>query len=255
LSPEPDRHQGGVNWLSVKLDVNRNSLEARQLLERVRTLPVPGETLVGGDPAIVSDTLEVVEAGLVPGAAVIVISTLLLLFLFTGSVLAPARALIMNFLSLTASFGAMVFIFQDGHLEGLVGHFFAPGYVDATTPIMLFCIAFGLSMDYEILLLSRIRELYDLTGDNAHAVAMGLQKTGPLFTAGSIIMACTFGSLVVSDYALLKLYGLGIAIAAVVDALLIRSILVPAFMRMAGDWNWWAPKPLTALYERFGIRD
>jgi RND superfamily putative drug exporter len=255
VSPEPDRHHGEVNWISVKLDVNRNSYEARQLVKQVRALPFPGEKLVGGDPAIVVDTLAVVAVGLLPAAAVIVISTLLLLFLFTGSVLAPVKALIMNLFSLTASFGAMVYIFQDGNLKWLVGDFFAPGYVDATTPVMLFCIAFGLSMDYEILLLSRIREYYDQTGDNAHSVAMGLEKTGKLFTAGSIIIACTFGSLIVSDYSLLKLYGFGVALSVVVDAVLIRSVLVPAFMRIAGDWNWWAPKPLLAVYGRFGIRD
>jgi RND superfamily putative drug exporter len=169
--------------------------------------------------------------------------------------LAPLKALIMNLFSVTASFGAMVYIFQDGNLTWLVEDFYAPGYVDATTPIMLFCIAFGLSMDYEILLLSRIREYYDKTGDNAYSVAMGLERIGKLFTAGSVIMACTFGSLIVSDYSLLKLYGFGVALAVVVDAVLIRSVVVPAFMRIAGDWNWWAPRPLRALHGRFGIRD
>jgi RND superfamily putative drug exporter len=255
LSYEPDRHQGEVNWLSVKLDGDRNGKIAQNLVRQVRATPVPGEMFVGGDPAIFIDTLDGVVAGIAPALAVIVISTLILLFLFTGSVLAPFKSLIMNLFSLTASFGAMVYIFQDGHLMWLVGDFYAPGYLDCTMPIMLFCIAFGLSMDYEIFLLSRIREYYDRTGDNEHSVAMGLEKTGKLFTAASLIMASAFGVLIVSDYSLLKLYGFGVAVAVVVDAVLIRSILVPAFMRIAGDWNWWAPKPLLTVYGRFGIRD
>jgi RND superfamily putative drug exporter len=255
LSPEPDRHQGDVNWISVKLAVDRNSDEAQEIVKQVRAAPGPGEKLVGGDPAILVDSLESVRVGLLPAAAMIVVSTLILLFLFTGSLLAPVKSLVMNLLSLTASFGAMVYIFQDGNLKWIVGDFNTPGYTDATTPIMLFCIAFGLSMDYEIFLLSRIREYYDLTGDNRQSVAMGLEKTGKLFTAASLIMASAFGVLIVSDYSLLKLYGFGVALAVVVDAVLIRSILVPAFMRVAGDWNWWAPKPLLAVYGRFGIRD
>lgn len=255
LSPEPDRHQGDVNWLTLKLDVDRNSPEALEVVKRVRDASGPGAKLVGGDPAILVDSLVSVEIGLLPAGLMIVVSTLILLFLFTGSVLAPIKSLTMNLLSLTASFGAMVYIFQEGHLRWLVGDFFVPGYVDATTPIMLFCIAFGLSMDYEIFLLSRIREYYDKTGDNAHSVAMGLERTGKLFTAASLIMASAFGVLIVSDYALLKLYGFGVALAVVVDAVLVRSILVPAFMRVAGDWNWWAPRPLLKVYEKFGIHD
>jgi RND superfamily putative drug exporter len=255
ISYEPDRHQGEVNWLSVKLYGDRNGKVAQNLVRLVRATPVPGEMSVGGDPAIFIDTFDGVVAGIPPALAVIVISTLILLFLFTGSVLAPFKSLVMNLFSLTASFGAMVYIFQDGHLKWLVGDFYAPGYLDCTMPIMLFCIAFGLSMDYEVFLLSRIREYYDLTGDNEHSVAMGLEKTGKLFTAAALIMACAFGVLITSEYALLKLYGFGVAVAVVVDAVLIRSVLVPAFMRIAGHWNWWAPKPLVTVYGRFGIRD
>lgn len=254
ISYEPDRHQGEVNWLSVKLAGDRNGKVAQNLVRMVRATPVPGEMFVGGDPAIFIDTLDGVVAGIAPALAVIVISTLVLLFLFTGSVLTPFKSLVMNLFSLIASFGAMVYIFQNGNLMWLVGDFYAPGYLDCTMPIMLFCIAFGLSMDYEIFLLSRIREYYDLTGDNEHSVAMGLEKTGKLFTAASLIMASAFGVLIVSDYALLKLYGFGVAVAVVVDAVLIRSVLVPAFMRIAGHWNWWAPKPLLAVYGKFGIR-
>lgn len=255
LSYEPDRHQGEVNWLTVKLAGDRNGEIAQNLVRMVRATPIPGDMYVGGDPAIFIDTLDGVVSGIAPALAVIVISTLILLFLFTGSVLTPFKSLIMNLFSLIASFGAMVYIFQDGNLKWLVGDFYAPGYLDCTMPIMLFCIAFGLSMDYEIFLLSRIREYYDLTGDNEHSVAMGLEKTGKLFTAASLIMACAFGVLIVSDYALLKLYGFGVAVAVVVDAVLIRSVLVPAFMRIAGRWNWWAPKPLLTVYAKLGIRD
>jgi RND superfamily putative drug exporter len=257
LTPEPDRRQGEVNWLSVKIEGDRNGKIAQNLVREIRATPIPSgtEMYAGGDPAIYIDTLDGVVDGIAPALAVIVLCTLLLLFLFTGSLLAPVKALIMNLFSLFASFGAMVYIFQEGHLKWLVGDFYAPGYLDCTMPIMLFCIAFGLSMDYEIFLLSRIREYYDSTGDNEYSVAMGLEKTGKLFTAASLIMASAFGVLIISEYALLKLYGLGVALAVVVDAVLIRAVLVPAFMRIAGDWNWWAPKPLAAVYKRFGIRD
>lgn len=255
LTPEPDRRQGDVDWLSVRLAGDRNGKIAQDLVRMVRATPVDGQMYVGGDPAIFIDTRDGVVAGIPPALAMIVSSTLLLLFLFTGSVLAPFKSLIMNLFSLMASFGAMVYIFQEGHLKWLVGDFYAPGYLDCTMPIMLFCIAFGLSMDYEIFLLSRIRESYDETGDNAESVAMGLEKTGKLFTAAALIMASAFGALIVSEYALLKLYGFGVAVAVVVDAVLIRAVLVPAFMRIAGDGNWWAPKPLATVYDRFGIRD
>jgi RND superfamily putative drug exporter len=144
----------------------------------------------------------------------------------------------------------MVWIFQDGHLSGLLG-FTATGQLDVTMPILMFCVAFGLSMDYEVFLLSRIKEEYDATGDNAHAVATGLARTGGLITAAALLLAISFAAFGVSGMSFLKLMGIGLALAVLVDATVIRGLLVPAFMRLAGTANWWAPAPLRRLHDRW----
>jgi RND superfamily putative drug exporter len=145
----------------------------------------------------------------------------------------------------------MVFIFQEGHLSGLLG-FTATGSLTATMPILMFCIAFGLSMDYEVFLLSRIKEEYDRTGDNEHSVALGLERTGRLVTAAAALLSFVFLAFATSDISFIKMFGLGLALAVVMDATLVRGVLVPAFMRLAGRANWWAPAPLRRLYERIG---
>jgi RND superfamily putative drug exporter len=148
----------------------------------------------------------------------------------------------------------MVWIFQEGHLSGLLG-FTATGTLDSSSPILMFCIAFGLSMDYEVFLLSRIKEEYDRTGDNVQSVAVGLEKTGRLVTAAAATLAVVFLAFATSQIAFLKLIGIGLALAVVMDATLVRGALVPAFMRLAGKANWWAPRPLRRLYDRFGLRE
>ena len=152
----------------------------------------------------------------------------------TGSLLVPVKALVLNVLSLTATFGAMVWIFQEGHLAGLLG-FTPTGTIDVFTPILMFCIAFGLSMDYEVFLLSRIKEEYDLDRDNERSVALGLQKTGRIVTAAALVLMIVFIGIATSQVALVKLFGVGLALAVLVDAFLIRATLVPAFMRLAGQ--------------------
>src|SRR4029078_3810532 len=159
----------------------------------------------------------------------------------TGSVVIPLKAVVLNLLSLTATFGAMVWIFQEGHLSGLL-NFTPTGLIDTTTPITMFCIAFGLSMDYEVFLLSRIREEYLRTGDNERAVALGLERTGRLVTAAAGLLAVVFIAFATSQITFIKLLGIRLALAIVMDATLIRGLLVPSFMRLAGDMNWWAPK-------------
>jgi RND superfamily putative drug exporter len=149
----------------------------------------------------------------------------------------------------------MVWIFQDGHLAGLIGNPNVTGSLDTTTPILMFCVLFGLSMDYEVFLLSRIKEEYDATGDNTRAVALGLERTGRLVSAAAALLAIVFLSFVSSDISFIKLLGLGTALAVLVDATLIRGALVPAFMRLMGDANWWAPKPLKALHRRVGLSE
>jgi RND superfamily putative drug exporter len=180
---------------------------------------------------------------------------LVLLFLFSGSVVIPLKQLVLNILSLTASFGAMVYVFQDGHLKWLVGDFVSTGRLEVTVPILMFCVAFGLSMDYSVFLLSRIREEYLATGDTTRAVAFGLERTGRLITAAALVVATVLGALATSQLSILKLLGAGLALAVIVDATLVRGLLVPALMRLLGRHNWWAPGPLRRLHQRIGLTD
>jgi RND superfamily putative drug exporter len=175
------------------------------------------------------------------------------LFLLLASVLLPLKAVLMNLLSVTASYGALVFIFQDGHLSGLLG--FTPNPIDISLPIVMFCILFGLSMDYEVILLSRFKEIYDRTGDNTEAVAFGLERTGKLVTGAALIMAAVFFSYGVADDTYIKAFGIGLGTAVVVDAAISRTLLVPAAMRLMGRWNWWAPAPLARLHSRLGLAE
>jgi RND superfamily putative drug exporter len=160
----------------------------------------------------------------------------------------------MNALSLTATFGAIVWIFQQGHLSGLL-NFTATGFIDPTMPILMLAIIFGLSMDYEVFLLSRVRERYDVTGDNTAAVAGGLQRTGGIITSLALLLVIVVGAFSASGITFIKLMGVGMIIALVVDATIIRVLLVPATMRLLGPANWWAPRPLRRLYARYGIRE
>jgi RND superfamily putative drug exporter len=159
----------------------------------------------------------------------------------------------MNFLSISASYGALVWIFQDGNLSEILN--FTPNPIDTSTPILMFCILFGLSMDYEVLLLTRIREDYARTGDNTLAVASGLEKTGRLVTGAAAIMAVVFFSFALAETTVVKAIGIGMGIAVALDATIVRALLVPATMRLMGRWNWWAPKPLARLYERLGLSE
>jgi RND superfamily putative drug exporter len=183
---------------------------------------------------------------------IIALVTFVMLFLMFGSIVVPIKAFVLNLLSLTATFGAMVWIFQEGHLSHFL-NFTATGMIDTTTPILMFCIAFGLSMDYEVFLLSRVKEEHDRTGDNIASVAVGLERTGRIVTAAAALMAMVFIAFATSKITFIKLFGVGLAMAVLMDATLIRATLVPAFMRLAGEANWWAPAPLRRLYERFGL--
>src|SRR5262249_44106732 len=180
--------------------------------------------------------------------------TFSVLFLMFGSLLVPAKAVVLNLLSLTATFGAMVWIFQEGHFSRFL-NFTPTGTLDTTTPILMFCIAFGLSMDYEVFLLSRIKEEHDRTGDNVTSVAVGLERTGRIVTAAAALLAVVFISFATSRVTFIKLFGIGLTMAVLMDATLVRGLLVPSFMRLAGDANWWAPRGLRRVYERFGFRE
>ncbi len=171
-----------------------------------------------------------------------------------GSILVPIKALILNVLSLSATFGALVWIFQDGHFSGVLD-FTPTGTLPASIPLLLFCLAFGLSMDYEVFLLSRIKEEHDRTGDNARSVAIGLERTGRIVTAAAVLISVVFIAFATSGVSFIKIFGVGLAIAVLMDAFVIRATLVPAFMRIAGEANWWAPMWMRRLHERIGITE
>ncbi|MGX5657113.1 MMPL family transporter [Geodermatophilus nigrescens] len=230
--------------------------DARALVGDVRGVPAPpgGEVLVGGESAVMTDLLDSLGS-LLPWMALLVVGmTFVLLFLAFGSVVLPVKAVLMNVLSLGASFGALVWIFQDGHLSGPLG-FTPTGFIEATQPILVLAIVFGLSMDYEVFLMSRIREQYDLTGDNTAAVATGLQRTGGIITSAALLLLVVIGAFSTSGITFIKMIGVAMAIAIVVDATVVRTLLVPATMRLLGRANWWAPGPLGRLYARYGITE
>jgi uncharacterized membrane protein YdfJ with MMPL/SSD domain len=183
---------------------------------------------------------------------VIALAIFVLLFLMTGSVIMPLKAIGLNILSLSATFGALVWIFQDGHFEQLLA-FQSNGSIDGTQTILIFALAFGLSMDYEVFLLSRIKEQFDATGDNRAAVATGLQRTGWLISSAALLLAVVLAAFSTSRIIFIQQIGVGLAIAVVMDATLVRGLLVPATMRLLGRWNWWAPAPLRAIWRRFGL--
>ena len=234
---------------------------ARSQLDQIHAVPAPGGATVEitGLTQLSRDNVDAVTARLPLVLAVIGVVTFLLMFLLTGSVVIPVKTLVLNVLSLTAAFGAVVWIFQDGHL-GALGT--TPnGTLDIGLPVMLFCMAFGLSMDYEVFLVARIREFWlastsvNPPGDNDESVALGVAHTGRVITAAALVMAISFGALMVSQVALMRTMGVAMALAVLVDATLVRMVLVPAFMHVLGRWNWWAPKPLARLHGRIGFSE
>ncbi len=239
--------------LDVEASLPFYSDEARELVRQIRAQapPTGGELLVTGFTAIDLDTVNFI-VGHTPGAVLFVmIATILVLFVLLGSVVLPLKAVVMNLLSISASFGALVWVFQDGHGASLLG--FESASIDPSTPVIMFCIVFGLSMDYEVMLLSRIQEEYRRTGDNTRSVAAGLEKSGRLITGAAAIMVGVFTAFGLAEILLIKAIGLGMALAVAIDATLVRALVVPATMRLLGDWNWWAPAPLARLYARLRL--
>jgi RND superfamily putative drug exporter len=230
-----------IALLVVSTEVRPSSDAARALVREIRTAhpPFAGEVLVAGQTAFDLDFIGLTVRRAPLAVGLIVLVTFVVMFLLLDSVLLPLKAVAMNLLSITASFGALVWIFQDGHLADALG--FTPGPIQTATPLIMFCLVFGLSMDYEVLLLSRVREEYDRTGDNAHAVAAGLERTGRLITGAAAIMAAVFFGFGLARSVIIQAVGIGIGIAVVVDATIVRALLVPATMRLMGRWNWWRP--------------
>jgi RND superfamily putative drug exporter len=229
--------------------------EGQRLVRDVRAAEAPKPVQVTGSAAELVDARSSLLDRMPWAFGVVVVSLFLMLFLLTGSLVVPLKALVLNTLSLSATFGALVWIFQDGHLRWLVGDFVVTGGIIWTVPLLLFCVTFGLSMDYEVFLLSRIKEEYDHSGDNTGAVAAGVERTGRLITAAAALIAIVFLAMASSGIASVKQIGLGMALAVLVDATIIRALLVPAFMRLLGPANWWAPAPLRRIHQRFGLRE
>ncbi|MFD7227980.1 MMPL family transporter [Streptomyces sp. NPDC059881] len=228
--------------------------ESQRLVRELRAEPAPFDTSVSGAAAMLVDSKDAIGDRLPYAAAIIAVVTLLLVFLLTGSVLIPLQAVVLNGLSLTAMFGAVVWVFQEGHLSGPLS-FTSTGDIETTLPVLMFCVAFGLSMDYGVFLLSRIKEEYDRTGDHEHAVAHGLRRTGGLITAAAVILAVVMVAIGASRVTNTKMLGLGIALAVVMDAMVVRSLLVPSVMKLTGRATWWAPAPLRAFHARFGLSE
>ncbi len=244
--------KGDLTAFTVYTPFGPNREEGRALVAELRSTvgslapPAGTQLLVGGGAADVTDVVSRVAADFPRTAIFIVVSTYLVLFLLLRSVVLPAKALVMNTLSIVASFGALVWIFQDGNLSGLLG--FQPlGFVETTQPVILFCVLFGLSMDYEVFLLSRMKEVWDRTGDNQEAVARGLERSGRIVTSAALIVVVVAGSFALADIVLIKALGIGMALAVALDATVVRALLVPATMRLLGDWNWWVPGRLRRL--------
>jgi RND superfamily putative drug exporter len=227
---------------------------AQIALDDIRTMPAPYPTAVGGDAAEFHDQQATIAATLPLGLGILAVSTLLILWLMTGSIILPIKALAMNALTVGASLGLLVTVFQHGRLTSLLGYT-SQGGIDATDFLVLAAIVFGLSTDYGVFLLTRIKEAHDQGLPNRRAVASGLQHTGRIVTAGAVMIAVALGAFGTSHVIFLKELGLGTAAAVLIDAFIIRALLVPALMTLLGDWNWWSPAPLRRLHNRLGINE
>jgi len=255
----PVRIADGSAYLTVRSTAPLFSDASDAQLDGLHAVDGPGgrEVLFAGTAQVNRDSVDAITSRLPVVLGLIVVIMFAVLFLLTGSVVIPLKALVLNVLSLSAAFGAMVWIFQDGHLGGLGTT--ATGILVANIPVLLFCIAFGLSMDYEVFLVSRIREFWLQTArtraDNDESVALGIARSGRVVTAAAVVMSISFAALIAAQVSFMRMFGLGLTLAILVDATLVRMVLLPAFMHVMGEWNWWAPKWMTKLHDRFGIED
>ncbi|MFL6159496.1 MAG: MMPL family transporter [Marmoricola sp.] len=256
--------QDGDTLLRATWAGNSQTERSRQVVEDLRAVPGPGgeHVLIGGLSADTVDLLSSIRTHLPWMAGIIIAVMLVLLFLAFGSVVLPVKAVLMNLLSISASFGVITWIFGGGRLEGFLDYT-STGYLDATQPIFMLAILVGLSMDYEVFLLSRVREQWDATAGsgmteterNTDAVAVGVQKTGRIITSAALLLAVVIGGFSTSGIVFMKMIGVGMLVALLVDATIVRALLVPATMKLLGRGNWWAPAPLRRFWERFGIRE
>jgi RND superfamily putative drug exporter len=244
----------GVWRIDVYADAPSLDEASQDLVAAVRDVPAPYPTLVGGLSASFVDQVDSLAAHLPWAMLVIASTTIVALFLMTGSVILPIKAVLMNVLTLGATLGLLVWIFQDGRLEGLLSYD-SSGALDLTQPILLGAMAFGLSTDYAVFLLSRIKEAHDAGMGTKESVAIGLQRTGRIVTAAALLFAVAIGAFATSEITLIKELGVGTALAVLIDATIIRALLVPSLMALLDDWNWWAPRPLRRFHDRFGFSE
>jgi uncharacterized membrane protein YdfJ with MMPL/SSD domain len=228
--------------------------EAQELVRAVRAEDAPFPVRVGGQTAAFMDQQTSLGGSLPLALALLCGTTLVILFAMTGSVVLPVKALIMNLLTLSAAFGLLVLIFQDGRLEGLLAYD-SQGALESTQPILLFCVAFGLSTDYGVFLLTRIKEARDGGLPDREAVAVGLERTGRIVTYAALLFCIAIGAFATSEIVFIKELGVGTALAVLIDAFLVRALLVPSLMALLGRWNWWAPRPLARLHSRLGLAE
>jgi RND superfamily putative drug exporter len=248
--------QEETDWVRINAitDIEPRSPEGMQQVISIRAIDTDlDEVLVGGGGAYYTDSQQGIESALPIAGLWVFLTTFIILFLFTGSVLLPLKAIVLNVLSLGATLGLIGWIFQNGELQWLLGEYSVTGTVDTSSIVMIALVAFGLSMDYELFLLSRIKEQHDAGFNTVNSVALGLQRSGRIITAAALILAVTFGAFATSGVSIMKMLGLGIAVAILLDATLVRALLVPAIMRLMGGANWWAPRWLKSLHQKAGL--
>jgi uncharacterized membrane protein YdfJ with MMPL/SSD domain len=249
----PPRPQGGgLTRIDVFSPGSDLSEQSQQVVRDIRSLHAPFDVGVAGRTASFVDQKHSLASHLPIALAWLAITTFVVLFLFTGSVILPLKALVMNALTISAAFGILVLVFQHGHLEGLLGYT-SQGALESSQPVVLFAVAFGLSTDYGVFLLSRIKEARDQGLPNREAVAVGLERTGRIVTAAALLFCVAIGAFATSRIIFIKEVGIGTALAVLIDATIVRALLVPSLMELLGRWNWWAPRPLRRLHSRFGL--
>jgi RND superfamily putative drug exporter len=249
-----DYATGSLEHVVAIHDIDSRSTQGLDLTHELRKLTIgEREILVGGSAAIYTDSQLGIEKNLPAAVGWIIAWTLVLLFLFTGSILLPLKAVLLNVVSLGATLGFLNWVFIGGHLKWLIGDFFVTGTIDTSSSVLIAIVAFGLSMDYELFLLSRIKEQHEAGLGTTESVAVGLQRSGRIITAAALVLAFSFVAFISSGVTIMKMLGLGIAFAILLDATIVRALLVPALMRLLGDSNWWAPKWMKRIYKRIGL--
>jgi RND superfamily putative drug exporter len=227
---------------------------SQRLVRDIRSLSAPYLTRVGGEQANFVDLQASLGSHLPAAVVLVALTTVVVIFFMTGSVLIPIKTLLMNVLSLSAAFGILVLVFQDGRLQGLLGYT-SQGALESSQPVLLFALAFGLSTDYGVFLLSRIKEGHDQGLSSRESVARGMERTGRIVTAAAILFCVAIGAFATSQIIFIKELGVGTAVAVLLDASIVRALLVPSLMALLGEWNWWAPASVRHFYDRFGFRE